>query len=94
MRTRAQRRHKDFSKAKRKAKISAENFGFDYYDNLHQYSKNKIHCSCGLCRRKTNNKTHSHVWYPAMNWMMCDRRRIEAMADEQKDYEEGGAFVV
>ena len=22
----------------------------DYYNNLHQYSKNKIHCSCPLCR--------------------------------------------
>ena len=21
-----------------------------WYDNLHQYSKNKIHCSCPLCR--------------------------------------------
>ena len=21
----------------------------DYYDNLHQYSKNKIHCSCPNC---------------------------------------------
>lgn len=24
-----------------------------YYDNLHQYSKNKIHCSCPLCSAKT-----------------------------------------
>ena len=24
----------------------------DYYDNLHQYSKNKIHCSCRMCRGK------------------------------------------
>lgn len=28
----------------------------DYYDNLHQYSKNKIHCSCPLCAAKTRNK--------------------------------------
>lgn len=25
----------------------------DTYDNLHQYSKNKIHCSCPVCRNKT-----------------------------------------
>lgn len=25
----------------------------DTYDNLHQYSKNKIHCSCPVCRGKT-----------------------------------------
>ena len=23
---------------------------FPYYNNLNQYSKNKIHCSCPLCR--------------------------------------------
>lgn len=28
----------------------------DYYDNLHQYSKNKIHCSCPICSTKTRNK--------------------------------------
>lgn len=27
-----------------------------YYDNLHQYSKNKIHCSCPMCAAKTKNK--------------------------------------
>lgn len=25
----------------------------DTYDNLHQYSKNKIHCSCPVCRGRT-----------------------------------------
>ena len=28
----------------------------DYYDNLHQFSKNKIHCSCPICSTKTRNK--------------------------------------
>ena len=91
MRTRAERRHEDWAKAIRKKSI-INNYGFDYYDNLHQYSKNKIHCSCGLCRSKTNNKTHKHVWFPAMNWQMCDLKRIQEMDDEEKDYEEGGDF--
>lgn len=91
MRTRSERRHTDWAKAIRKRRI-INDAGFDYYDNLHQYSKNKIHCSCGMCRRKTNNKTYRHVWYPAMNWQMCDLRRIQEMADEAKDYEEGGGF--
>ena len=30
-----------------------------WYNNLHQYSKNKIHCSCGLCSCKTNQH-HEH----------------------------------
>jgi hypothetical protein len=55
---RAERRKRDFSKARRKRSIAK-----DWYSNLHQYSKNKIHCSCGLCRfRSTYNykdKTHS-----------------------------------
>lgn len=27
-----------------------------WYDNLHQYSKNKIHCSCPMCSAKTNTR--------------------------------------
>ena len=40
-------------KALRKRRISREIYGYswankewEYYDNLHQFSKNKIHCSC------------------------------------------------
>ena len=44
---RGDRRKQDFSKARRKQRMRS-----DYYGNLHQYSKNKIHCSCRLCRGK------------------------------------------
>lgn len=94
MRDRASRRHDDFTKAIRKRNICRRNYGFEYYDNLHEYSKNKIHCSCGMCREKTNNKTHHHVWFPAMNWMMCDQKRIDEMEASLEDYESGGDFVV
>ena len=48
------RRKIDYKKAKRKAKIDVARScdGMPMYDNLHQYSKNKIHCSCRLCRGK------------------------------------------
>lgn len=36
--------------ALRKRRISRDVLGFDYYDNLHQYSHNKLHCSCPICR--------------------------------------------
>jgi len=49
MRNMAEKRHNDWKKAIRKKKI-INAYGWDYYDNLHQYSKNKIHCSCPLCR--------------------------------------------
>ena len=57
---RGNRRAKDISKARRKQKLAKELYflGQDrnWYDNLHQFSKNKIHCSCGMCSAKTNSK--------------------------------------
>ena len=47
-------------KALRKKRLSKEvcwfPTGWEYYDNLHQFSKNKIHCSCPNCSTKTRNK--------------------------------------
>lgn len=50
---RGKRRKLNIAKALRKKRMSP-----DYYDNLHQYSKNKIHCSCPVCSgtSKTNSK--------------------------------------
>lgn len=53
--THAWKRHKDWTKALRKQHIIQAS-GFDYYNNLHQYSKNKIHCSCPMCRPYGLNK--------------------------------------
>lgn len=57
--SRAYNRNVSWKKAIRKKKI-AENVYFDeknypYYNNLHQYSKNKIHCSCPICSAKTKD---------------------------------------
>ena len=41
--------------ATRKQWTAKHCYGWDYYDNLHQYSKNKIHCSCPLCREQRTN---------------------------------------
>lgn len=48
------RRKINYKKAKRKVRIDLARScdGLPMYDNLHQYSKNKIHCSCRLCRGK------------------------------------------
>ncbi len=55
-RTKAERRFLNITHALRKRQLS-RNFlhDYDYYDNLHQFSKNKIHCSCPYCSIKTNN---------------------------------------
>ena len=90
MRTHAEKRHNDWKKAIRKRKIIRQ-YGFDYYDNLHQYSKNKIHCSCGMCSRyrKTNNrgrkrKIHGN-YAPSKNWSIPDRRKIEEMKTQEEE---------
>ena len=84
MRTHAEKRHNDWKKAIRKKKI-INAYGFDYYDNLHQYSKNKIHCSCPLCRAKTAKK--KQVWSGGKNWSIADEKRIEEMQDQILDNE-------
>ena len=88
MRTTAEKRHNDWKKAIRKKKI-INAYGWDYYDNLHQYSKNKIHCSCPMCSAKTNNKNRhgARGWEPSENWSASDRRRIEEMEDQILDNE-------
>jgi hypothetical protein len=52
MRSKAYNHDMTWRKALRKKRIAEEIYG-GYYDNLHQYSKNKIHCSCPLCSAKT-----------------------------------------
>lgn len=59
-RTRGERRKRDYTKAVRKRNIAKAVYPsgdtHPYYDNLHQYSKGKIHCSCSMCSDKTNSK--------------------------------------
>ena len=85
MRPTAEKRHNDYKKAIHKREIDrdingANIFFHDWYDNLHQYSKNKIFCSCPQCSRKTNNKGN---YGPSMNWKPHDRRQLDDL-----DYEE------
>ena len=58
--SRAYNRDVSKRKALRKRRITQEVYwdGKDhpYYDNLHQFSKNKIHCSCPMCSVKSKNR--------------------------------------
>ena len=97
MRATAEKRHNDWRKAARKRYIVRHIYCWDndWFDNLHQYSKNKVHCSCGMCSRysKTNNrgrKRHIHGNYaPSKNWSLADTKRIEEMKEQiqELDYE-------
>lgn len=74
-RRRGIRRKKDVAKALRKKRINKETRDPDekpWYNNLHQYSKNKIHCSCPLCR--FNGIPHS------------DQKKIDGMNARYRDF--------
>lgn len=71
---RAARRKKNYAKAMRKKKIAA-NVGGLRYKSTHQYSKNKIHCSCPLCA--FSGLTHSDVM------------RLACMEARLRDYQNG-----
>ena len=85
--SRAYNRDVSKRKALRKRRITQEVYwgGKDhpYYDNLHQFSKNKIHCSCPMCSTKSKNrgKRREKAWNysPTYNWKIADRRRFERM---------------
>ena len=85
MRNRAEKRHNDWIKAIRKRRIIIA-YGWDYYDNLHQYSKNKIHCSCPMCRAKTAKRKGWDT--NRKNWCIADEKRIEEMQDQIFDNEQ------
>ena len=58
-RSKAERRHNDWMKIRRKARIIKEVWeDKEWYNNFwkdqkHRLSKSKIHCSCPLCAAKT-----------------------------------------
>lgn len=104
MRTRAERRHNDWKKAKHKwqvdldttitwtnpSRVADESYCYDnryilLYNNLHQYSKNKIHCSCGMCScyNKTKNKGKRRGiignYAPSYNWSHADQKKIDEL---------------
>lgn len=71
-------------KALRKRRIAREILQFDYYSNLHQYSKNKIHCSCPLCQTRTKVGRKQLDWSKGRyNWKISEQRKIDS-----KNYQE------
>lgn len=75
----------------RKKKIIKEQNNYWYYKHDGILSKGKIHCSCGMCRKKTNNKGKHRLIYgnhaPSKNWKHSDLQKIESMSAEIANYE-------
>lgn len=79
-------------KALRKKRLSKEvcwtPSGWDYYDNLHQFSKNKIHCSCPNCSTKTRNKGKRNRanYHRAINYKKSDLNKQLSMDEKMYEY--------
>ena len=78
-------------KALRKRRIAREIYPYmdrDYYDNLHQLSKNKIHCDCPMCSPKTINKGRRDRknYQRALNYKPSELKRQISMDDEELEY--------
>ena len=91
--TGGENRRVSFIKALRKRKIDRMVYRYYYdspqhgfYDNLHQYSKNKIHCSCPRCSAKTKNKGRrkKNWWAPPRNYKISDVRKIQRLEYEEE----------
>ena len=96
-RTSAERRHNDITKAIRKRDICRKAYNWEWYDNLHQYSKNKIHCSCPMCTSKTN--TSEYCWsvsgrYGGKNWTLRDKKIIDSMNEMEEEYYDGEEYEI
>ena len=93
-RTRAENRFNSRRKALRKRRIDRQTQGrystTPYYDNLHQYSKNKIHCSCPMCSPKTRNKGKRRYrdgnYSRSLHYRASDLRKLIAMDADESDY--------
>ena len=79
-------------KALRKRRIAEEVYHngkeHHYYDNLHQYSKNKIHCSCPMCSPKTRNKGRRDRknYMRSLNYKVSELKRQISMDYEELEY--------
>ena len=90
-RSRAENRDFSIRKALRKRRISEEVFLYTkdhpLYDNLHQFSDNKIHCSCPICSRKTKNKGKriKKNYHPSLNYKKADAIKVDSLDFQEKD---------
>jgi len=75
-------------KAARRRRIDKEiGYGTPTYDNFHQYSKNKIHCSCHMCSAKTRNKGKRRKgnYSPSINYKHSDLQKRDSMNAQIED---------
>lgn len=87
MRTTVERRKNDWAKAIRKQKLyrcfMRHCWSGDLYDNLHQYSKNKIHLSDAHGGNKTNNRGREKYYGQGCKlWKPHDLRQVVRLEEQ------------
>lgn len=77
-------------KALRKKRLSKEVYwfpnGWEYYDNLHQFSKNKIHCSCHTKTRNKGRRNTRGNYNRSIAYNRHDLRQQISMDDQMFEY--------
>lgn len=93
-RSKAFNRDVSYRKAIRKRRIARETYSWsspnwEYYDNLHQYSKNKVHCSCPDCSTKTRNKGKRGKgnYNRSLNYKRSDLIQQISMDQQMEEYD-------
>ena len=87
MRSTIERRKNDWAKAIRKQKLyrcfMRHCWSGDLYDNLHQYSKNKIHLSDAHGGKKTNNRGREKYYGQGCKlWKPHDLRQVIRLEEQ------------
>ena len=87
MRSTIECRKNDWAKAIRKQKLYRYFMSYykdeDLYDNLHQYSKNKIHVSDAHGGNKTNNRGRKKYYGQACKlWKPHDLRQVVGLEEQ------------
>ena len=61
----------------------------EHFDNLHWYSKNKVHCSCPLCNSKTRNKGRRNRanYQRSINYKKSDLVKQMSMDAQMEEYD-------
>ena len=82
------RRKIDYHHALRKKHHDLGGINYDWspwYNNLHQYSKNKIHCSCDMCnRRKSSINAGDNC---IKHYSITDQKKIVSQFAQMKEFD-------
>ena len=73
----------------RRKKIAQKLYGNGFEITDGKYDKGKVHCSCPMCSRKTNNKGKNRLkygnYYPLKDWKHSDQQKLDDMDYQERE---------